>query len=114
MPTGIRTGAKFDNRGKEALEELLDLGHQGPIFIGSAMTNRNSWRVGHWCDVYHGRQYQMVRNILGCQDERNCLILLLADSSSIPEGDNSQFMYDGSICATSVKCRPRWRPKATI
>ena len=51
MPTGVRTGAKFDNRGKEALEELLESGHQGPIFIGSAMTNRNSWRAGHWCDV---------------------------------------------------------------
>ena len=37
--------AQFDNRGKEALEELLETGHQGPIFIGSAMTNRNSWRV---------------------------------------------------------------------
>ena len=51
IPTGIRNGAKFDNRGKDALEELLDSGHQGPIFLGSAMTNRNSWRIGHWCDV---------------------------------------------------------------
>ena len=51
MPTGVRTGAKFDNRGKEALEELLETGHQGPIYLGSAMTNRNSWRIGHWCDV---------------------------------------------------------------
>tara|TARA_Y100001935_G_scaffold254498_2_gene263738 strand:+ start:2965 stop:4023 length:1059 start_codon:yes stop_codon:yes gene_type:complete len=51
IPTGIRTGAKFDNRGKEALEDLLQQGHQGPIYLGSAMTNRNSWRIGHWCDV---------------------------------------------------------------
>ena len=51
IPTGVRTGVNFDNRGKEALEELLDAGHQGPIFLGSVMTNRNSWRVGHWCDV---------------------------------------------------------------
>ena len=51
IPTGIKTGATFDNRGKEALEELLETGHTGPIFLGSAMTNRNSWRVGHWCDV---------------------------------------------------------------
>ena len=51
IPTGIRMGVNFDNRGKEALEELLETGHQGPIFLGSAMTNRHSWRVGHWCDV---------------------------------------------------------------
>ena len=51
IPTGIRTGVNFDNRGKEALEELLETGHQGPIFLGSVMTNRHSWRVGHWCDV---------------------------------------------------------------
>ena len=51
MPTGIQTPISFDGRGKEALQELLSSGHQGPIFIGSAMTNRDTWRVGHWCDV---------------------------------------------------------------
>lgn len=51
MPTGIQVPINFDGRGKEALQELLSKGHQGPIFIGSAMTNRNIWRVGHWCDV---------------------------------------------------------------
>ena len=51
MPTGIQVPVNFDGRGKEALQELLATGHQGPIFIGSAMTNRDTWRVGHWCDV---------------------------------------------------------------
>ena len=51
MPTGIQIPITFDGRGKEALQELLATGHQGPIFIGSAMTNREIWRVGHWCDV---------------------------------------------------------------
>ena len=51
MPTGIQIPISFDGRGKEALQELLSSGHQGPIFIGSAMTNRDTWRVGHWCDV---------------------------------------------------------------
>ena len=51
MPTGLQIPISFDGRGKEALQELLSTGHQGPIFIGSAMTNRNIWRVGHWCDV---------------------------------------------------------------
>ena len=51
LPTGVRTGAKFDNRGKEALEELLETGHQGPMFLGSVMTGRGTWRVGPWCDV---------------------------------------------------------------
>ena len=35
----------------ERTTQLLATGHQGPIFIGSAMTNRDTWRVGHWCDV---------------------------------------------------------------
>jgi hypothetical protein len=51
MPTGLQVPISFDGRGKEALQELLSSGHQGPIFIGSAMTNRDTWRVGHWCDV---------------------------------------------------------------
>lgn len=51
IPTGINIGASFDNRGRDALEELIKRGHKGPIFLGSAMTNRNSWRIGHWCDV---------------------------------------------------------------
>ena len=37
--------------GKESLEALLDAGHQGPLFLGSAMMNRDVWRVGPWCDV---------------------------------------------------------------
>jgi len=41
----------FDGRGKEVLETLLDAGHQGPLFLGSAMMNREVWRVGPWCDV---------------------------------------------------------------
>jgi hypothetical protein len=51
LPTGLQIPISFDGRGKEALQELLATGHQGPIFIGSAMTVRNTWRVGHWCDV---------------------------------------------------------------
>lgn len=51
LPTGIQVPISFDGRGKEALQELLGSGHQGPIFIGSAMTNKTTWRVGHWCDV---------------------------------------------------------------
>jgi len=51
MPTGLQIPISFDGRGKEALLELLATGHQGPIFIGSAMTARGTWRVGHWCDV---------------------------------------------------------------
>jgi hypothetical protein len=51
MPTGIQIPISFDGRGLEALKELLSTGHQGPIFIGGAMTTRKTWRVGHWCDV---------------------------------------------------------------
>ncbi len=51
LPTGLQIPISFDGRGKEALQELLSTGHQGPIFIGSAMTSRRTWRVGHWCDV---------------------------------------------------------------
>lgn len=51
MPTGVQIPISFDGRGLEALKELLSTGHQGPIFIGGAMTNRGTWRVGHWCDV---------------------------------------------------------------
>jgi len=51
LPSGIRTSAKFDGRGLEALKELLETGHQGPIFVGSVMTQGRAWRIGHWCDV---------------------------------------------------------------
>ncbi len=51
LPTGLQMTINFDNRGKEALEELLEKGHKGPIFVGSAMMKRGSCRVGHWCDV---------------------------------------------------------------
>lgn len=51
IPTGNRVSAKFDGRGKDALEELRTQGYQGPLFLGSIMTARRSWRVGPWCDV---------------------------------------------------------------
>lgn len=51
MPTGNRIPARFDGRGLEALNELLKSGHQGPIYLGSVMTNGRVWRIGHWCDV---------------------------------------------------------------
>ena len=50
-PTGQIRNVTFDGRGKEAIDSLLDEGHQGPIFLGSAMMNREVWRVGPWCDV---------------------------------------------------------------
>jgi len=49
--TGELRTVRFDGRGKESLEALLDAGHQGPLFLGSAMMNRDIWRVGPWCDV---------------------------------------------------------------
>ena len=51
LPTGARQAARFDNRGKEALDEVLATGHQGPIYLGSIMTQGRAWRIGHWCDV---------------------------------------------------------------
>ena len=51
QPTGEMRTVRFDGRGKESLEALLDAGHQGPLFLGSAMMNRDVWRVGPWCDV---------------------------------------------------------------
>jgi len=51
IPTGIRKSAKFDGRGKDALQEVLATQHQGPLFLGSIMTAQSTWRVGHWCDV---------------------------------------------------------------
>tara|TARA_B100001093_G_scaffold519041_1_gene606141 strand:+ start:14617 stop:15720 length:1104 start_codon:yes stop_codon:yes gene_type:complete len=51
IPTGIQQPARFDARGKEALDELLASGHQGPMYLGSVMTHGRSWRIGHWCDV---------------------------------------------------------------
>ena len=51
IPTGHQLSARFDGRGKEALEALQGEGHQGPLFLGSVMTGRGSWRVGPWCDV---------------------------------------------------------------
>ena len=50
-PTGEMRTVRFDGRGKESLEALLDAGHQGPLFLGSAMMSRDVWRVGPWCDV---------------------------------------------------------------
>jgi len=51
IPTGVKKSARFDGRGKEALQEVLDSKHQGPLFLGSIMTTQNTWRIGHWCDV---------------------------------------------------------------
>ncbi|HJL96559.1 MAG TPA: PD-(D/E)XK nuclease family protein [Candidatus Poseidoniaceae archaeon] len=51
MPTGNRQSARFSDRGKEALEEVLATGHQGPIYLGSIMTQSRAWKIGHWCDV---------------------------------------------------------------
>ncbi len=51
IPTGVKKAVRFDGRGKEALMELIEKGHQGPLFIGSMMTTQRTWRVGHWCDV---------------------------------------------------------------
>ena len=51
IPTGIKKAAKFDGRGKDALQEVLSSQHQGPIFLGSIMTAQSTWRIGHWCDV---------------------------------------------------------------
>ena len=51
IPTGIRKSAKFDGRGKDALQEVLASQHQGPLFLGSIMTAQSTWRIGHWCDV---------------------------------------------------------------
>jgi len=51
IPTGIKKSAKFDGRGKEALQEVLSNQHQGPLFLGSVMTTQSTWRIGHWCDV---------------------------------------------------------------
>ena len=50
-PSGGKRSVQFDGKGKEVLEKLLDEGREGPIFIGSAMMNRDVWRVGSWCDV---------------------------------------------------------------
>ena len=51
IPTGHQISARFDGRGKEVLEELQASGHQGPMFLGSVMTGRGTWRIGPWCDV---------------------------------------------------------------
>ena len=51
IPTGIRKSAKFDGRGKDALQEVLEAQHQGALFLGSIMTAQSTWRIGHWCDV---------------------------------------------------------------
>ena len=33
------------------LELLRSEGHQGPVYLGSVLTNTQAWRVGSWCDV---------------------------------------------------------------
>ena len=58
IPTGQQCAARFDGRGKEALEELQASGHQGPMFLGSVMTTRGTWRVGPWCDVLPWAPFQ--------------------------------------------------------
>ena len=51
IPTGHQLSARFDGRGKEVLESLRETGHQGPLFLGSVMTGRGTWRIGPWCDI---------------------------------------------------------------
>jgi hypothetical protein len=51
IPTGTQMAARFDGRGKEVIEALQESGHQGPVFLGSVMTGRGTWRIGSWCDV---------------------------------------------------------------
>jgi len=51
IPTGHQVSASFEGRAKEALAEVIDSGHTGPLFIGSARTTGKQWRVGRWCDV---------------------------------------------------------------
>lgn len=51
IPTGILQPARFDARGKEALDDVLANGHLGPLYLGSIMTHGRAWRIGHWCDV---------------------------------------------------------------
>ncbi len=51
IPTGQQVSARFDGRGKKALETLQNSGHQGAMFLGSVMTGRGTWRIGSWCDV---------------------------------------------------------------
>lgn len=50
LPTGHRLTANFEQRGKEAFEEVW-ASHKGATFIASAMMRNNSIRVGHWCDI---------------------------------------------------------------
>jgi len=51
IPTGQHVAARFDGRGLEVVQTLLTEGHQGPMFLGSVMMNRQVWRIGPWCDV---------------------------------------------------------------
>jgi hypothetical protein len=51
IPTGQHVAARFDGRGLELVQTLLTEGHQGPMFLGSVMMNRQVWRIGPWCDV---------------------------------------------------------------
>jgi hypothetical protein len=51
IPTGEQVSARFDGRGKDVLEALQETGHQGPVFLGSVMASRATWRIGPWCDV---------------------------------------------------------------
>lgn len=51
MPSGVRVGMRFDGRGKQVFSELRESGHQGPIFIGGAKADKETWRIGPWCDI---------------------------------------------------------------
>ncbi len=51
MPTGKTIPANFKGRGALMLELLRSEGHQGPVYLGSVLTNTQAWRVGSWCDV---------------------------------------------------------------
>ena len=51
LPTGKMVPAVFKGRGALNFELLKSDGHQGPVYLGSILTNAQSWRVGSWCDV---------------------------------------------------------------
>ncbi len=51
MPSGRTIPANFRGRGAVMLNSLLADGHQGPVYLGSVLTNAQAWQIGSWCDV---------------------------------------------------------------
>ena len=51
MPTGRMAPAIFQGRARTLIDSIRSDGHVGPIYLGSVLTNAQSWRVGSWCDV---------------------------------------------------------------